>query len=95
MPPMRLIDIAGSAAALILLSPLLVLLAMLLKVDSSGPVFCVRERVRSDGGHFWLLKFCTQRTWLGLCVRRFSIDELPRFISVLLGEVSLIELHTK
>ena len=95
MQPIRLVDIAGSAAALILLSPLLVLLALLLKLARSGPVFCVQERVRPDGGRFRLLKFCTQRTWLGVVLHRFSVDELPELISVLLGEVSLIELRWK
>ena len=95
MQPMRLVDIVGSTAALILLSPILVLLAGLLKLATSWPVFCAQERARSDGGHFRLLKFCTQRTWLGEFMRHFSTDELPSLISVLLGEVSLIELHAK
>ena len=95
MLPIRLVNIAGSALALIVLSPLLVLVAVWLKLATSGPVFCVRERVSSNGRPFWLLKFCTHGTWLGLHLRRFSIDELPGLISVLLGEMSLSELSWK
>jgi lipopolysaccharide/colanic/teichoic acid biosynthesis glycosyltransferase len=95
MHPMRLVDIVSSIAALIVLSPLLVLLAVWLKLTRSGPVFCLGDRVRPNGGHVRLLKFCTQRTSLGMMMRRFSIDELPSFISVLLGEASLMELHWK
>jgi lipopolysaccharide/colanic/teichoic acid biosynthesis glycosyltransferase len=95
MLPIRLVNIAGSALALIVLSPLLVLVAVWLKLATSGPVFCVRERVRPNGRHFWLVKFCTHGTWLGLHLRRFSVDELPGLISVLLGEMSLSELSWK
>lgn len=95
MLSIRLVNIAGSALALIVLSPLLVLVAVWLKLVTSGPVFCVRERVRPNGRSFWLLKFCTHCTWLGLHLRRFSIDELPGLISVLLGEMSLRELCWK
>lgn len=95
MLPIRLINIAVSALALIVLSPLLVLVAVGLKLATSGPVFCVRERVRPNGRPFWLLKFCTHGTWLGLHLRRFSVDELPGLISVLLAEMSLSELSWK
>jgi lipopolysaccharide/colanic/teichoic acid biosynthesis glycosyltransferase len=50
MLPIRLVNITGSALALIVLSPLLVLVAVWLKLATSGPVFCVRERVRPKGG---------------------------------------------
>lgn len=93
MQAIRLVDITGSAAALILLSPLLVLLAVLLKFATSGPVFCIQERVRPDGRHLRLLKFCPRRTGLGVVLHRFSVDELPGLINVLLGEVSLRELR--
>jgi putative colanic acid biosynthesis UDP-glucose lipid carrier transferase len=93
MLPIRLVNIAGSA--LVVLSPLLVLMAVGLKLATSGPVFCVRERVRPNGRPFWLLKFCTHGTWLGLHLRHFSVDELPGLISVLLGEMSLSELSWK
>jgi lipopolysaccharide/colanic/teichoic acid biosynthesis glycosyltransferase len=55
MQPMRLVDMVGSIAALILLSPTLVLLVILLKLARPGPVFRIRDRVRPNGGYFRLL----------------------------------------
>lgn len=104
----RGMDIVGSALALIFLSPLMLLVAALIKLESPGPVFYVQERVGLDGKPFQLLKFRTmrqdaeangpgwtvandpRRTRLGKILRRYSIDELPQFINVLIGEMSLV-----
>jgi exopolysaccharide biosynthesis polyprenyl glycosylphosphotransferase len=53
----RLIDVAASAAALLLLSPLLVLAALAVKLSSRGPVFYRQERVGMHGRTFQMLKF--------------------------------------
>jgi exopolysaccharide biosynthesis polyprenyl glycosylphosphotransferase len=53
----RLFDIAASAFALWVLSPLLVLTALAIKVTSRGPVFFKQERVGMHGRTFWMLKF--------------------------------------
>ncbi|MBE7467644.1 MAG: sugar transferase [Anaerolineales bacterium] len=95
MPLMRLVDIAGSAAGLVVLSPMLLLLAVLVKLDAPGPIFCTQERMEPDGRRWLKLKFCVRRNWLGVMMHRFSVDELPVLISVLLGEVSLVELRLK
>lgn len=104
----RGMDIVGSALALIVLSPLMLLVAALVKLESPGPVFYVQERVGLDGKPFQVLKFRTmrqdaeangpgwtvandpRRTRLGKFLRRYSIDELPQFINVLIGEMSLV-----
>jgi len=105
----RAIDMLGSVAALILFSPIMMLLAILIKLDSEGPVFFTQERMGLDGRSFMMLKFRSMRTdaesrtgpvWatandsrrtrLGAIIRRFSIDELPQFINVLLGDMSLV-----
>ncbi len=104
----RAMDIVGSALALIFLSPLMLLVAALIKLESPGPVFYVQERVGLDGKPFQVLKFRTmrqdaeangpgwtvandpRRTRLGRILRRYSIDELPQFINVLIGEMSLV-----
>jgi lipopolysaccharide/colanic/teichoic acid biosynthesis glycosyltransferase len=53
----RLMDIAGSAAALVFLSPVLFLVAVLVKLSSKGPIFFKQERLGQFGKPFTLLKF--------------------------------------
>ncbi|ABX04439.1 undecaprenyl-phosphate glucose phosphotransferase [Herpetosiphon sp.] len=103
----RLLDIAVSAAALVMLAPLLLLIGILIKIDSPGPAFFIQERVGRDGRPFKMIKYRSMRldaeklgTWttpnddrrtrLGTFLRRFSIDELPQFINVLLGDMSVV-----
>jgi exopolysaccharide biosynthesis polyprenyl glycosylphosphotransferase len=105
----RVMDMVGSAATLVILSPMMMLLAILIKLDSEGPVFYTQERMGLDGKRFMMLKFRsmradaeddtgpvwatasdTRRTRLGIFIRRFSIDEFPQFINVLLGDMSLV-----
>jgi Undecaprenyl-phosphate glucose phosphotransferase len=105
----RAIDLAVSAIALVFLSPVLLLIALLIKLDSAGPVFYCQERMGLDAQPFWMLKFRSmhtdaevstgpvwarpddpRRTRLGALIRRYSIDEFPQLINVLLGEMSLV-----
>ncbi|MBN1218282.1 MAG: undecaprenyl-phosphate glucose phosphotransferase [Anaerolineae bacterium] len=58
----RAIDVAGSTAFLILASPIMMLLAILIKLDSDGPVFYTQERMGLDGKRFMMLKFRSMRT---------------------------------
>jgi exopolysaccharide biosynthesis polyprenyl glycosylphosphotransferase len=105
----RGVDIIGSAIGLVLLSPIMMLLAVLIKLESAGPVFYTQERMGLDGKSFMMLKFRSMRTdaedetgpvWataddsrrtrLGTIIRRRSLDELPQFINVLVGNMSLV-----
>jgi exopolysaccharide biosynthesis polyprenyl glycosylphosphotransferase len=104
----RLIDVMGSALALIFLSPFMLLTAIAIKLESPGPVFFIQERMSLDGKEFQLIKFRSMRsdaekdgpgwttsndprqTRLGTWLRRFEVDELPNFINVFLGEMSLV-----
>jgi exopolysaccharide biosynthesis polyprenyl glycosylphosphotransferase len=105
----RAVDIAISAVVLVVTSPIILTLAILVKLDSPGPAFFVQERVGLDGRPFPMLKFRSMRadaeaetgavwavrddpraTRLGAIMRRYSLDELPQFINVLLGHMSIV-----
>ncbi len=103
----RAFDVIFSAGVLIFLSPVLLLITAIVKLDSPGPVFFIQERVGLDGKLIHIIKFRTMRTavsqepgWTipgdprrtrsGGWLRRFSLDELPQFINVLLGEMSVV-----
>ena len=104
----RGVDIAVSALALVFLSPIMLLIAFFIKLDSRGPVFYTQERMGLDGTPFPTLKFRTmydtpasdqpgwtvandpRRTRLGTFLRRTSQDELPQFINVLIGDMSVV-----
>jgi len=105
----RAFDLVVAFIALVLFSPLILLIAILVKITSPGPVFYLQERVGLDGNVFRLIKFRSMHTdaedrtgpvWaqksdpratpLGRYLRRFSIDELPQFINVLMGDMSLV-----
>ncbi len=105
----RAMDVVGSAVGLVVLSPFLLLLALLIKLDSAGPAFYTQERMGLDEKRFQVIKFRSmkegaedetgpvwatkedpRRTRFGAFLRRFSLDELPQFINVFLGEMSLV-----
>ena len=104
----RAMDIAGSALVLIFLSPFFLLISLLIKLDSPGPILYAQKRMGLDAKPFWFLKFrsmCTDAesegpgwttkddprcTRMGKVLRRTNLDELPQFINVLLGEMSLV-----
>ena len=57
----RAVDIAVSAAALVVLSPILLFISLLIKLDSPGSVFYCQQRMGLDARPFWMLKFRSMR----------------------------------
>lgn len=102
----RLFDIVLSATGLVLLSPLLLAIAVWIKLDSPGPVFFRQERIGRHGVPFRIHKFRTmvhggqgalitvgadrRITRAGAFLRGFKFDELPQLIDVLQGTMSLV-----
>lgn len=74
----RLMDIAGATVGLILLSPLMLLVAVLIKLDSRGPVFYVQDRMGLDARPFSMLKFRSMREDAEEDGPGWTVEEDPR-----------------
>jgi len=105
----RILDFICSLLALIVLSPLFLILIIAIKSDSNGPVLFKQKRVGIHKTHFNILKFRTMRidtpndipthqlknpeqyiTKVGRFLRKTSLDELPQFWNIFLGQMSVI-----
>jgi lipopolysaccharide/colanic/teichoic acid biosynthesis glycosyltransferase len=115
----RAIDTLGALAAMVLLAPVMAVVAVLIKLESRGPVFYRSCRIGRNGRPFVFLKFRSmfdgadrQRkqlthlnevdgpvfkisrdprvTTIGRLLRVTSLDEIPQFLNVLMGEMSLV-----
>lgn len=102
----RILDLALTVPALIVLSPLLALIALLVRVLHGSPVLFRQQRPGLHGKPFTMYKFCTMTdardtagnllsdaerlTPFGRFLRSTSLDELPELFNVLRGEMSLV-----
>jgi len=95
----RAFDIIIAASSLFLLSPLLLSVAVIVKLSDWGPVFNSYRRIGYKGREFGRLKFRTTKTdamanphvtIIGDILRRSSLDKLPQLINVLVGQMSLV-----
>jgi len=113
------IDFFLTILILIIISPIVLIISMIIKLDDGGPVFFKQVRVGRHGRLFKLLKFRTmvvnaeelqkdilqlneqdgpvfkikndpRITKVGRFLRKTSLDELPQFINVLLGDMSIV-----
>ncbi len=115
----RAMDIVGASAGLVLTAPLMLVIALAIKIDSPGPVLFTQWRGGKDGKPFRMYKFRSmvvnaeallddvlvknplqgpafkipddpRVTRVGRVLRRYCLDELPQFVNVLRGEMSLV-----
>lgn len=102
----RIFDIVFSLAFLILFSPIFLLVALLIKLTSEGPVFFKQTREGRDRKNFEVLKFRTMKidnndfaptkendsriTSIGSFLRKTRLDEIPQMLNVLKGQMSII-----
>ena len=101
----RLCDLLGAMALIIILSPVILFIVILQKILNPGPAFYCPERIGRGGKPFRIYKFRTMKenienfsatrdddriTKTGKFLRKYRIDELPQFINIIKGEMSLV-----
>ena len=102
----RLLDLVGASLALVVLSPLLAVVALLVRTRMGSPVLFRQSRPGREGRPFVMTKFRTMTdrrgpdgdllpdaerlTALGRWLRRTSVDELPELFNVVRGDMSLV-----
>jgi exopolysaccharide biosynthesis polyprenyl glycosylphosphotransferase len=105
----RVFDLTFSSIVMILGAPLFLLLMVLVKISSPGPIFFLQERSGRWGNIFKVMKFRTMYadsekfgmqhsqgdhdpriTPIGRILRRSRLDELPQFLNVFKGEMSIV-----
>lgn len=77
----RVIDFALSVLGIVVLSPVLILLSILIKCTSKGPVFFRQKRVGKDDTHFMIYKFRTMRTDTPTDMPTHLLEDPDQFIT--------------
>ena len=102
----RAFDVIAALGGLIILSPIMLVVAVLIRTNLGSPILFRQKRIGKDNNEFEMMKFRTMKnttdksgkllsdaerlTKFGKFIRSTSIDELPELINILKGEMSLI-----
>lgn len=100
----RILDIIFSLLAILLTLPIMLVIAIAIKLESDGPVIFKQLRTGKYGKEFNVYKFRTmektndvreyttqdKQTRVGKILRKTSLDELPQFFCILIGKMSFI-----
>ncbi|MDH5682348.1 MAG: sugar transferase, partial [Spirochaetota bacterium] len=90
----RLFDITFSLLGLVIFAPFLFIIAIIIKLEDAGTVFFRQARMGKRNISFSILKFRTMRhekvTRIGRWLRGNGIDEIPQFLNVLKGDMSMV-----
>ena len=104
----RMVDVTIASVSLLTMAPVLVIVALLIKLDSPGPILYRQSRVGFGSQPFMMIKFRSMVNdaevsgprWaqendhrvsrVGRWLRKSRIDEIPQFINVLKGEMSVV-----
>lgn len=100
----RTLDILISLLILLVFGIPMLFIALLIKIDSKGPVLFKQKRTGKDGKDFYLYKYrsmtvdndvlnfnkANELTRVGKIIRKTSLDELPQIINILKGDMSII-----
>lgn len=102
----RLFDILCALGGIIVLTPIFIICAILIRTNLGSPIFFKQRRIGKDNKEFEMIKFRTMKdafdkkgnalpddqrmTKLGKVLRSLSLDELPELINILKGDMSLI-----
>ncbi len=100
----RIIDILLSLLGIIITLPIMIIIAIAIRIDSEGPIIFKQERTGKYGKNFNVWKFRTmvasnnvrdfskkdEHTKVGNFLRKTSLDELPQLFNIFLGKMSFI-----
>ena len=101
----RIIDILLGIFFSLIFLPMIIIISILIKLDSEGPIFFISDRIGKNSQNFKMIKFRTmflntevvetsklqnvnfKITKIGKTLRKYSIDEIPQFFNVIIGDL--------